>query len=70
MFRGLQQNKRPIKSLNVFFDIGTLHGLQILKLQFVRGNVAMAATDGAAAATTKTLKLENASDLLWSEEFD
>lgn len=70
MFSGLQGNRCLVKSLNVFFAIGALHGSQVSKLQFVRGNVAMSATDGAAAASTKTLKLENASDLLRSEDVD
>lgn len=62
MFRGLQRNRCLIESLNVFFDTGALHGSQVSILQLVRGNVIMAATDDAAAASTKTLKLENASD--------
>ena len=70
MFRGLQRNRCLIESLNVFLDTGALHGSQVSILQLVRGNVIMAATDDAAAASTKTLKLENASDLLRSEDCD
>lgn len=70
MFRGLQRKRCLINSLDVFLDTSALHGSQVSKLQFIRGNVAMAAADGVAAASTKTLKLENASDLLRLEDFD
>ena len=63
MFRGLQSNQCLIKSINILFDRDALHGSQVLRLQFVRGNAAMAAADGAAGASTKILKMENARDL-------
>lgn len=50
MFRGLQLNRSPNKSVNII-------------LQFVRGNTDMAAADDAAGASAKTLKLENVRDL-------
>lgn len=64
MFRGLQPIRSRISSLKIVLDAGASHGSQILKLQFLRTNTAMAAANGAAGATAKTLKMENARGLL------
>ncbi len=64
MFRGLQPIRLRITSVNTVFSTGALHGPQALKLEFLRTNTAMAAANGAAGATAKTLKMENASRLL------
>ena len=64
MFRGLQSIRPRIKSVRTVSDTDALHCPQVLKLQFPRTNTAMAAADGAAGATAKTLKMENARCLL------
>ena len=51
MFRGLQLNRSRTNSVNII-------------LQFIRGNTDMAAADGAAGPSAKTLKMENVRDLL------
>lgn len=68
MFRGLRRKRLQIKSVSIGYDIGASHGAQVSKLQFSRGITGMAAADGAAGATAKTLKLENARNLLRSQK--
>lgn len=61
MFRGL----RSIRSQIDFVDlVSSTNTSLVLRLHFLRTNTAMAATNGAAGATAKTLKMENARGLL------
>ena len=68
MFRGLRRTILQIKSISINSNIGASHGAQVSKLRFSQGNTGMAAADGAAGATAKTLKLENARNLLRSQK--
>ena len=68
MFRRLRHIESRSTSFNIISDIGVSHSLQVLKLQFLRTNTAMAAANGAAGATAKTLKMENARDLIHSKD--
>ena len=64
MFRGLQPIRSQIIPGNTVSQSGVSHGSRASKLQFFRTNTTMAAANGAAGATAKTLKLENARGLL------
>lgn len=63
MFRGLQPIKSRIAYVNIAPDTVASRGSLVLKVQFLRTNTAMAVANGAAGATAKTLKLENARGL-------
>ena len=59
MFRGLQLISLRVAYVNSLFGRAPSRIAQVVNLQFSRTNTAMAATDGAAGATSKTLKMEN-----------
>ena len=61
MFRGVQLVNLRIAHVNNLFDTAPSRIAQVVNLQFSRTNTAMAAADGAAGATSKTLKMENVS---------
>lgn len=64
MFRGLQAIRSRITFVDPISYTSASHVLLVLKLRFLRTNTAMAAANGAAGATAKTLKMENARGLL------
>ena len=59
MFRGSQLISLRIANVNNLFDTAPSRIAQVVSLQFLRTNTAMATADGAAGATSKTLKMEN-----------
>ena len=63
MFGGLQPVRSQIACVNSFLSIGVSRGSQVFRVQFLRTHTAMAAANGAAGATAKTLKMENARGL-------
>ena len=64
MFRGLRSHRLRFTFVHHSSDAFVSNGSPVLSLQFSQTNTAMAAANGVAGATAKTLKMENARGLL------